>query len=439
MLWAAWAAMLAASIGQYGYGALLPVLGGTHGWTRWDGFLVLAVWVLCQSITVYPMAKLRNRLGLPPVATMSVGAVLCATGLVTLGGSSSFAVVLLNHAVLGGIGAGLIYGTTLSVVARWYPERPARTAFVSGAFAYGSLPFILLAGDFSGSESIGTFLGLTGLVVLVVVGAAAVVLQDPPENWWPAHVDPRRWALDGSLNRGLRNNRPAIRCYTPGEMVRCPVFVVLALVATCAAAVAVFDIAYLAEFAVRSGWAAGFGGTAVAAFAGACGLVRGVAGWAAAFFGRRRIVRIALGLGGVAQLLLPLAGEHGSAGPLLAACCLAGAAAGTWYAVLPGLTEAHFGERPGLPIFGLSYCPKALGGLLGAGLAASVAGTIGFIVAAALSVTAAVLIGLLRQPGRPTLPLPGFTPRLSGAGIVMRGVATESSSESTQRKDAAST
>jgi MFS family permease len=407
MLWAAWGAMLAASIGQYGYGALLPVLGHTHGWTRSEGFVVLAVWVLCQSITVHPVAKLRNRLGLPPVATMSVGAVLCATGLVTLGGSGSFAVVLLNHGVLGGIGAGLIYGTSLSVVARWYPERPSRTAFVSGAFAYGSLPFILLAGEFSGSESIGTFLGVTGLIVVVVVGAAAVVLQDPPENWWPAQVDPRRWALDGSLNRGLRNNRPAIRRYPPGEMVRCPAFMVLALVATCAAAVAVFDIAYLAEFAVESGWAAGFGATAIASFAGACGLVRGVAGWAAAHFGRRRIVRIALGFGGVTQLVLSLAGEHRAAGPLLAACCLAGAAAGTWYAVLPGLTEAHFGERPGLPIFGLSYCPKALGGILGAGLAAYAGGTTGFLIAAALSVAAAVLIGLLRQPGRPRLPLPG--------------------------------
>jgi MFS family permease len=411
MLWSAWAAMLAAGLGQYGYGALMPVLTGAHGWSREPGFWVLGVWVFCQSVTVYPVAKLRRRLGLPPIATMSVGAVLCATGLVTLGSAGSFAVVLLNHAVLGGIGAGLIYGTSLSVVARWFPEQPARTALVSGAFAYGCIPFVLLAGEVPASARVGTILGVTGLVVLAIVGAAAVVLKDPPENWWPAQVDPRRWALDRSLNRGLRYNRPAIRRYTPGEMVRCPVFVLLALVATGVAAVAVFDIAYLAEFAVRSGWSAAFGGTAVAAFAAACGLVRGVAGWAATRFGRRRIVRIALGFGGVGQLVLPLAGQRESATLLLMACVLAGAAAGTWYAILPGLTEAHFGERPGLPIFGLSYCPKALGGLLGAGLAAYVAGSstpaAGFAVAVVLSVFVTVLAGLLRQPGRPPLLLPG--------------------------------
>jgi MFS family permease len=409
MLWAAWAAMLAASLGQYGFGALIPVLSAGHGWTSPQAFWVLAVWVLCQSIAVYPAAKMRTRWGLPPAATMSAGAVLCATGLVTLGGSGSFAVVLVNHAVLGGIGAGLIYGTSLSVVAKWYPERPSRMAFVSGAFAYGSVPFILLAGQFSGMESVGTFLGVTGLAVLAVVAAVALVLKDPPEYWWPAHVDPRKWALDGSVNAGLRNNRPAIRRYSPSEMVKCPTFVLLAVAVTCVATVTLFDIAYLAVFSVESGWGAGFAAMAIAVFAGAGGVIRSSAGWAGNRFGRRRAVRVALVFGGVGQVLLPLAAERGSAMLLLVGCCLAGASTGTWYAVLPGLAEAHFGERPGMPIFGLLYGAKAVGGFLGAGLATFVAGASGFAVAAGLSFAAVVFVGLLRQPGRPKLTLPGLT------------------------------
>jgi MFS family permease len=403
MLWAAWAAMLAASIGEYGYGALIPALSDAHGWAPQQGFWVLAVWALCQSLTVYPVAKLRIRWGLPPAATMSVGAVLCATGLVSLGGSGSLTVVLVDHGVLGGIGAGLIYGTALSVVAKWYPERPARMAFVSGAFAYGSVPFILLAGQFSGS--VGTFVGLTGLVVLAVAGGVAVVLKDPPANWWPGHVDPRAWALDGTVNAGLRNNRPAVRRYSPAELVKSPAFVLLYAAVLCAAAVALFDVAYLAVFSVRSGWGAGFAAMAVAIFAAAGGVIRSLAGRAGERFGRRRVARTALVVGGIAHLLLPLAAERASGAVLLAGCCLAGASVGTWYAVLPGLAEAHFGEYPGLPIFGLSYGAKAVGGFLGAGLAAYVAGATGFVVVAVLSVVAAVLLGLLRPPGRlPLLP-----------------------------------
>ncbi|RBM23807.1 MFS transporter [Prauserella sp. PE36] len=412
MLWAAWTAMLVASVGQYGFGALMPVLGTTHGWTLAQGGWVLAVWILCQSGTVYPAARLRSRLGLAPAATMLVGAALCAAGLVTLGGSTSFVVVLLNHGVLGGIGAGLVYGTCLGVVAKWYPERPARTAFVSGAFAYGSIPFVVLAGQFARPGSMEAFLGVAGLAVMLLVGAAALILRDPPRYWWPAHVDPRAWALDKSVNPGLRNNRPPIRRYSAAEMVRCPESGLLYLAVTCLAAVILFDIAYLAVFATASGWSAEFGAAALAVLAAASGATRTAEGWAGDRFGRRCVVRVALYAGGVAQLLLLFSGQQGNAPLLLLGAALAGGAAGACYGLLPGLVEGHFGEQPGLPNFGIFYGAKSVGGLIGVALAGYAVSSDGypvmFVVAAVLSLTGAGLVRFLRQPGRPRLPLPGL-------------------------------
>ncbi|MEU3272866.1 MFS transporter [Saccharomonospora sp. NPDC006951] len=411
MLWAAWTAMLVASVGQYGYGALMPVLGSTHGWTFAQGGAVLAVWILCQSGTVYPAARLRSRLGLKPAATMLVGAALCASGLVTLGGSSSFAAVLLNHGVLGGIGAGLIYGTCLGVVATWYPERPGRTAFVSGAFAYGAVPFVVLAGQFADPAAIERFLGLAGAAVVVLVGAAAAILRDPPRHWWPAHVDPEAWALDKTVNPGLRRNRPAIRRYSAAEMVKVPASGLLLLAVTCLTAVVLFDIAYLAVFVTAYGWDSGFAAIALAVLAAASGATRTAEGWAGDRFGRRRVVRVALVTAGVAQLVLLLAGQNGLGALLLAGAALAGASAGACYGLLPGLVEGHFGEQPGLPNFGVFYGAKSVGGLLGVALAGSVVAaegwTVVFVFAAVLGATGAALVGLLRQPGRPRLPLPG--------------------------------
>ncbi|MFD2399518.1 MFS transporter [Prauserella oleivorans] len=294
MLWCAWLAMLAASLGQYGYGALMPVIADTHGWTLAQSGWVLAVWILCQSGAVYPAARLRTTLGLRPAAPMIVGAALCGAGLVSLGGSGSFAAVLLSHGVLGGIGAGLIYGTALGVVARWYPERPGRTAFVGGAFAYGSIPFVVLAGQFSRPRELETFLGIAGVAVVVVVSAAAVLLRDPPEHWWPSHVDPRRWALDKSLNPGLRVNRPPIRRYSAAELLRCRASILLVLAVTCLTAMILFDIAYLAVFATHSGWSVGFGAVVLAVLAAASGATRTAEGWAGDRFGRPRVVRTAL-------------------------------------------------------------------------------------------------------------------------------------------------
>ncbi|MGH3516861.1 MAG: MFS transporter [Haloechinothrix sp.] len=410
MLWAAWLAMLVASSGQYGYGALMPILGSTHGWSLAEGGWVFAVWILCQSATVYPAARLRVRIHVAPATTLLIGAALCGAGLVTLGTSSSIVVVLVNHGVLGGIGAGLIYGTCLGVVAMWYPERPARTAFVSGAFAYGSIPFVVLAGQFAAPGDIEAFLALAGVAVIVLVGAAAMVLRDPPAYWWPSHVDPREWAVDKSVNPGLRNNRPAIRRYTPVEMIRCPVSRLLYLAVTCATAVALFDIAYLAVFAADSGWGSGLAVVALALLAAASGVTRTVAGWAGEAFGRGRVVRLALYGGAVAQLMLLLSQERFAA-LLLAGAALAGAAAGACFALLPGLVEGHFGERPGLPNFGVFYGAKAMGGLIGVALAGHVVSTHGypmvFLVATVLSLAGAGLVRLLRQPGRPGLFLPG--------------------------------
>ncbi|WP_236788687.1 MFS transporter [Amycolatopsis sp. GM8] len=371
MLGAAWAAMLAAGVGQYGYGALLPALVAERGWTWAQGCWVLALWTVCQSASVYPAARLR------PAVALAVGAVLCASGFVALAGSGDFAVVLVSHAMLGGIGAGLVYGTCVNVVARWYPERSSRVALTSGAFAYGAIPFMLLGS------------GPAAAVVLVLAGAAALVLRNPPEDWWPQHVDPRRWALDKTVNPSLRRNRPAIRQYSVAEVVRCPESRPLYFAVACAAAVLLFDIAYLSAFK---------GLLAAALFAGASGIGRAGVGWAGARFGRRVVLCGALVVAGLVQLLV--------IGPFtLVGACLAGAACGACYALLPGVVEGHFGERLGLSNFGLFYGAKAVGGLLGVLLAAYVAGPTGFVVTAVLGVVAAVLVGALRQPGRPVLAL----------------------------------
>lgn len=411
MLWAAWAAMLVASVGQYGYGALLPTLSELRGWSVAESGWVLAVWILCQSCAVYPAARLRDRFGLAPPATMLVGAVLCATGLVTLGAGGSFVVVLLNHGALGGLGAGLIYGTCLGVVAKWYPERPGRTAFVSGAFAYGSIPFVIVASRFARPDAVEVFLGVAGVAVVVLVGAAAVLLRDPPPHWWPPHVDPRTWALDKSVNPGLRRNRPAVRRFSAAELVRVRESVPLSVAVTCLTAAILFDIAYVAVFATAHGWSAGAGAVAVAVLAAASGVTRTAEGWAGDRFGRRRVVRVALLATALAQVLLMLAGEYRATALLLGGALLAGAATGACYGLLPGLVEGHFGERPGLPNFGIFYAAKAIGGLLGvaaAGYAVS-AGQYApmFLAAAGCGVVGAGMVGLLRKPGLPPLCLPG--------------------------------
>ncbi|SFW82966.1 OFA family MFS transporter [Amycolatopsis australiensis] len=401
--WLAAAAMLAAGVQQYGFGALVPALSRTPGWTFGGVVLSLAVWALCQAGTAFPAAWLRERRLLPAPAAMAAGAVLCAAGLVTLGHASSLLTVFLGYSVLGGLGTGLVYATCVGAVLAWFPDRTAATTgIVSGAFAYGSVPFVVLAAGLPAARPV--LLDVTAAVVLVVLAACAALLRYPPRHWWPATPEPRTWALDKAHNR-----RPALRHYRPAELLRCRTTLALYLVVVLTAAVLLFDLAYLATFAAgRSG--PGLAAAALALLAAATGSGRVLVGRLADRLGRPRILRSALLAGGVAQFVLFFSGEHRQAVGLLLGGTLAGLGNGCCYTLLVGLVREYFGEESAAQNFGVLYSAKAAGAAVGIGLAALVVTSHGFLgafaAAGVLSLAAAVLSGRLTQPGRPESLLP---------------------------------
>ncbi|MFC0435226.1 MFS transporter [Kutzneria buriramensis] len=374
VLAAACVAMMVAGAGQYGFGL---IVGGNY----W----LLAIWVATQAVAVFPLALLRERRHVRPTPAMIVGAVLCAVGDLFAGTWS---------AVLGGIGAAIVYGTCFATVAKWFPERRTYLGLVSGAFAAGAV----------------LFWAPLPIIAIPVIAVCGIVLREPPRDWWPQRPDPRTWALDKNVNLSLRHSRPAIRRYSPGELLRCPTSAAMCALVACAAAAWLFDVAYTAAFVASSGWGYAFAAITVCLLTLASGVARWATGWAGERFGVARVIRAALALGALGQLTMIVAGQH-QAGVLLAfAALLVGTTAGCCYALLPALVEAHFGDQAGLLNFGLVYSAKAVGGLVGIGAAATIVGTYGyaagFLLAAGLGVVAAIAGGMLRQPGVPRLLVP---------------------------------
>lgn len=401
--WLAAAAMLAAGVQQYGFGAIVPSLSRTPGWTFGGIVLSLAVWAICQAGAAFPAAWLRERGLLPAPAAMAIGAVLCAAGLVTLGHATSLLTVFLGYSVLGGLGTGLVYATCVGAVLAWFPDRTgSRAGIVSGAFAFGSVPFVVLAAALPAARPV--LLDGTAAVVLGVIAGCAALLRYPPRHWWPATPEPRAWALDRAHNR-----RPALRHYRPAELVRCRTTLALYLVVVLAAAVLLFDLAYLATFTAARG-GSGLAAAALALLAAATGSGRVLIGRFAGRLGRHRILRLALFAGGVAQFVLFCSGDHRHAVGLLLGVALAGLGNGCCYTLLVGLVREYFGEESAAQNFGILYSAKAVGAVAGIGLAAVVVPAHGFggafTAAGVLSLAAAVLSGRLTQPGRPGSLLP---------------------------------
>ncbi|BEL03579.1 OFA family MFS transporter [Actinoplanes sichuanensis] len=409
-----WAAMLAISLFQYGYGAALPTLAAADGWSVWQALAVLGLWVVAQAAGSPLGGWLYQRVR--PAVTMLAGAVCCLIALATLAHSGDPAVVLVGYSLLGGLGAGLIYMTCIATVTEWFPERLAsRVAMVGAAFGYGAIPFVVVAGLLLTPANRTVVLDATAVLVCAVVATCGLLMRRPPRHWWPQQIDPQRWALDRRLNRSVPHNRPASRPYPPMAAMRSGMLPMMFVVVVLTAAMALFDIAYLAGTAYTRGLPAATLVAAMAALAASNGLGRAVTSSLADRIGRRATLGLSLLAGGVAQFgLLAAARNDNHPAALIGFAALAGAGAGAGYSLLVSLVRDWFGDDATVPNYGIVYSGKAIGGLAGTVLAGLVVTTpdsvVPFVVAGCLGLLGAVLTRWMRQPGPALVRLPSAVP-----------------------------
>jgi MFS family permease len=413
MICLSWASMVVISLFQYGFAAAIPALTRTNGWSLREAFVVLAVWVVFQSGFSLPAVWLYRRMGNRVVGPMLVGAALCLVALLTLAHARNVAAALLGYSVLGGIGASIVYMTSVATVTAWFPERVAtRVGAVSGAFGYGAVPFVIVAAYAPDIDKRVLALDCTAAAVFVVIGISGILMRKPPKNWWPAHIDPQAWALDRRLNRSVPNNMPAMRPYPPRAAVQSGMLPVMFLIVVLAAAIAFFDIAYLAGFAQSRGFQPLLVVASVGVLAVSTGCGRAAASSLSDRLGRRPTLGLALALGGVTQFGLLVAAQHNATVMIVVFAGLAGAGTGATYPLLLSLVRDWFGNEATLPNYGIVYMGKAAGALVGVGLAGLVVATAGssvaFVVAGCLGLFGAALTRRMRQPGHPALPVPSL-------------------------------
>ncbi|TYB66149.1 OFA family MFS transporter [Nonomuraea sp. PA05] len=407
------AAMAAISPLQYGYAAL-------HA-QQASGLTLLAVWIACQAAGALPALHLVRRGRLSVRACLIAGAALSGLGLVTaalvppgspalgdplaLGGllSGDGLLALAGYAVLGGLGAGLVYGVCGEVVSSWYPERPAaHVGLITGAFGYGAVPLLLWAGVAPGMTS-AAFL-VCAVLATAVIATAARHLRLPPAQWWPDDVDPRTHALDAAR---LRTSPEAVKQFGLAQALRTRTLPALALMLVCAGAVSVFDVIVVAG---TGAWGA------LALLVALNGAGRSAAMRAAEVFGRRRVLAGVFGALALGQVLLAVAVQNAATGampgtasvgsPLLwLGAVAAGLGGGAFYPLLASLVRELFGTERATEIHAVVYSAKAVAGVVAVTLALTAPGA-ALLAAAALAALPALATPRLRIPGLPaTIPL----------------------------------
>ncbi|MCW2517122.1 MAG: transporter [Mycobacterium sp.] len=411
MLAFAWIAMAGIGVLQYGFGVALTALHVTSGTNLAGALWVLALWVVFQAGAAAPTAVLSHRFALTPARAVPIGAALCAAGPLTVAYTDNLVLAVLGYSVLSGTGAGIVYATCTATVAKWYPEkRAARVGLVTGAIGCGAVPFIAAFTVVLTPDSRTAIFTAVGVIILIVVAQCGALLQDPPAGWWPSEIDPKQWAIDKKLNRGLRHNVTPLRQYSPGEAIRTPAFVVMYLILVVAAGAALLAAVYIPIIAISQGFSLSIAALAVGLLAIVNGTGRSVAGWLSDRLGRRQTLSAALVIEGCAQLGLVYSASAAVPAAFVVFAALCGLAGGAFYPLVASLVADYFGEPSAARNFGLVYSAKLFGGLIGIGLPALLVSSahllIPFVVAGLLSMGAAIMTRMLHRPGLPTMRLP---------------------------------
>ncbi|MBI4499952.1 MAG: oxalate/formate MFS antiporter [Gemmatimonadetes bacterium] len=385
---------------QYGWTLFVNPINDKHQWGRAAIQVAFTLFVLTETWLVPVEGYLVDRFG--PRLVVVVASVLVAASWVLNSFAESLP-ALYVAAVIGGIGAGAVYGTCVGNALKWFPDRRGLAAGLTAmGFGAGSaLTVVPIASMIKSSGYEVTFLRFgigQGLVVFIL----GWFLRQPSSAF-------RIPAMPGV-------SKPAIaRDHTPMEMARTPVFWVMYLMFVLMAAGGLMATAQLApiarDFQVADVPVSILGLTLPAlTFALSFdrvlnGVTRPFFGWVSDRIGRENTMFIAFFLEGAGILLLSQFGRNPAAFVLLTGMVFF--AWGEIYSLFPATCADTFGVRFAAANAGTLYTAKGTAALLvplanvmsGAGGGAAAWQGV-FVAASVMNLVAAAMALLVLKPLR---------------------------------------
>jgi MFS transporter, OFA family, oxalate/formate antiporter len=372
-------------------------IGDKHGWTRAAIQVAFSIFVLTETWLVPVEGYLVDRFG--PRAVVMVGGILCGLGWV-LNSYAQTLMALYIGAAVGGVGAGAVYGTCVGNALKWFPDKRGLAAGLTAAgFGAGSALTIIPISAFiksNGYEAAFLYFGIgQGIIVFVLS--------------WFLTIAPEARKIAGAANARVQQTR---REYSPGEVVRKPVFWIMYIMFVLVGAGGLMATAQLAPIAKDFKIAdipVDIGGLVLPALTFALaidrilnGITRPFFGWVSDQIGRELTMLIAFGLEALGILALYKFGQD----PVLFVI-LTGLVFFAWgeiYSLFPSTCADTFGSKFAAANAGLLYTAKGTASLLVPLSSVLVASTGSwhavFLVASALNAIAALMAWFVLRPMR---------------------------------------
>jgi OFA family oxalate/formate antiporter-like MFS transporter len=348
-------AMIAVANLQYGWTLFVNPIDKAHGWGAAAIQVAYTTFILLETWLVPFEAYLVDRFG--PKLLVGVGGVLVGLSWFLNSIAGELSVLYLGMAV-GGVGAGIVYGTAIGSALKWFPDRRGLAAGLTAAgFGAGSaLTIIPIANMINSNGYQATFLTF-GLIQGVIVLIAAAFLSVPRAGEVPAVVN---------------TARQVVRDFNPVEMLKQPVFWVMFGVMTMVGVGGQMATAQLAPIATDFG----VDKVPVSLFALTLpaltfalsldrimnGLTRPITGWISDRVGREPTMTVMFGLQALTILLLLAFATN----PLLFVVFsgLAFFSYGEIFSLFPAMSGDLFGRKYATTNYGLLYTSKGAASLL---------------------------------------------------------------------------
>jgi OFA family oxalate/formate antiporter-like MFS transporter len=219
---------------QYGWTLFVDPIQEHFSWSRAAIQVTFTTFVFVETWLVPAEGYLIDRFG-PKVITI-VGGALVAVSWVMFANATSIW-TFYTGAVVGGIGAGIVYGTAVGQALKWFPDRRGLAAGLTAAgFGAGSaLTIIPLSNMITASGYQHAFF-VFGLIQGAIVMLVGFFLRAPR-------------AGEMTLLPSSRAIVQTTRDFKPGEMLRTPLFWIMYLAMLCVAYGGVMATAQLAPMA----------------------------------------------------------------------------------------------------------------------------------------------------------------------------------------------
>ncbi|AWU95762.1 oxalate/formate MFS antiporter [Azospirillum ramasamyi] len=340
---------------QYGWTLFVEPIDDKHGWGRTAIQVAFTIFIITETWLVPVEGWFVDKFG--PRIVVVVGGVLCALSWALNAVADSLTLLYLA-AVIGGIGAGSVYGTCVGNALKWFPDRRGLAAGLTAAgFGAGSaLTIVPIATmiETSGFEQTFLVFGLgQGLVILVL----ACFLADPPKMGY---------------GRSTATAAAERRHFTPQEMLRTPVFWIMYAMFTMVAAGGLMVTAQLGPIAADMGLVdapVSILGLTLPALTFALsvdrvmnGITRPFFGWVSDHIGRENTMFIAFAIEAVGVMALSAYGADPLAFVILTG--LVFFAWGEIFSLFPACCADTFGSRFAATNAGLLYTAKGTAALL---------------------------------------------------------------------------